>query len=259
FLGDRIGPYEAADVGSESYPDAGPQRLLKRDAMDGDALAVAHPGRCVGRIVIVIVDRQRGYVPRALFDHLRDLRVGELETMLNGVTTAIQGSLQARPVIGVAGDLAAPSVRLVHDGLELLDRQGGLRNERTLLIDPRPVRHVHLDPVRAVIQLLARRLARLDGAIDQLRPLRHLELGRIPFQHVATARRDRARRYEHARARNVALVDRLLDADVAISRALGFDIANRREALFQRTPRGHDRARHAVGRRELQQLHIVAA
>ena len=64
--------------------------------------------------------------------------------MLNGVTTAIQGSLQARPVIGVAGDLAAPSVRLVHDGLELLERQGGLRNERTLLIDPGPNQEIVL-------------------------------------------------------------------------------------------------------------------
>ena len=110
-----------------------------------------------------------------------------------------------------------------------------------------------------MIQLLARGLARLDGAVDQLCSFRHHELGRIPFQHVATGRRDRARRYEHSRARNVALVDRLFDADVAISRALGLDIANRREPLFQRTPRCHDRARCAVGGRELQQLHIVAA
>src|SRR5256885_7380162 len=55
FLGDRIGPHEAADVGSEGYPDAGAQRFLKRDAMDGDALAVAHASRCVRRIVIVII------------------------------------------------------------------------------------------------------------------------------------------------------------------------------------------------------------
>src|SRR5256884_9190551 len=100
--------------------------------MDGDALAVADSGRRVRRIVIVIVDSQRGYVPGALFDHLRDLRVGELETMLNGATTAIQGSLQARPVIGVAGDLAAPSVRLSHRGLEGLASRGRLRNASTL-------------------------------------------------------------------------------------------------------------------------------
>src|SRR2546429_9518592 len=93
--------------------------------MDGDALAVADSGRRVRRIVIVIVDSQRGYVPRALFDHLRDLRVGELQTMLDGVATAIQGSLQARPVIGVAGDLAGPSVRLVPVGVGLPARAGG--------------------------------------------------------------------------------------------------------------------------------------
>src|SRR3984893_3579275 len=41
FLGDRIGPHEAADVGSESDPDAGAQRPLERVAMDGGARAVA--------------------------------------------------------------------------------------------------------------------------------------------------------------------------------------------------------------------------
>src|SRR5205814_9852248 len=102
--------------------------------MDGDALAVADSGRRVRRIVIAIVDSQRGYVPRALVDHLRDLRVGELQTMLDGVATAIQGSPHARPVIGVARDLAAPSVRLFHHGLVLLDLQCALRNERTLPI-----------------------------------------------------------------------------------------------------------------------------
>src|SRR6202049_2909726 len=179
--------------------------------------------------------------------------------MLNGVTAAIQGALQARPVVGVAGYLPAPSVRLVDNGLELLDGQGGLRNQRTLLIDPGTVRHIHLDPVRAVVQLAAPCFAPLDGPIDQLRAFWHLDFGRIPLEVVAASRGDRTRRYEHARAGNVAFIDRLLDADVAVSRALGLDVTNRSEALFQRTSGGHDCARSPVGRRKLEQLHVIAA
>ena len=160
--------------------------------MDGHALAVPLAGRGVGRVQIVVVDGQGRYEPGALSDHLCNLRVGELETMLDGVAAAVQGALQTDSVVGVAGDSSPPTVRLVDDRPELLHRQRRLRNECALLIDPRPVRHVYLDPVGTMIELLARRLAGLHRAVNDLSPLGHLDFGRIAFEDIAAGRRDRA-------------------------------------------------------------------
>ena len=59
------------------------------------------------------------------------------------------------------------------------------------------------------------------------------------------------------RAGNVTFGDRLLEAPIAVASALGLDITNGREALLERATRRDHRARHAEGRRELEQLHIV--
>ena len=61
------------------------------------------------------------------------------------------------------------------------------------------------------------------------------------------------------RAGNVTFGDRLLDAHIAVASALGLDITNGREALLERATRRDHRARHAIGGRELEQLHVVAA
>ena len=150
-------------------------------------------------------------------------------------------------------------MRLVDDGAQLLHRQRRLRHQGALLVHPRAMRHVHLDPVGAVVELLARGLARLDRTVDELRALRHRDLGGIALQLVAAGAGDRARRDEHARPRDDALVDRALDADVAVAGALGLDVADGGEALLQGTARGHDRARHAVRGRVVEQLHVVTA
>ena len=94
--------------------------------MDSDALAVPHSRGCIRRVRIVVVHSERRHIPGALFDHLGDLRIGDLKTVFNGVTAAIQRSLQTQPVVGVAGNLLPPSVRLVNDSLELLHGQRGL-------------------------------------------------------------------------------------------------------------------------------------
>ena len=82
--------------------------------------------------------------------------------------------MQAFAVVGMASNLALPAMRLVHDRFELCDRQGWLRNQVAVLIHPRAVRHVHLDPVRAVIELLARRFSRFDRTINDLHSLRYV-------------------------------------------------------------------------------------
>ena len=108
--------------------------------------------------------------------------------MLDGIASAIERALHSNPVVGVARDFFLPAMRLVHNGLQLFHCQRRLRHQVSLLVHPRPVRHVHLDPVRAVLQLLARRLARLDGTIHNLRALGHLQFRRIAFQVVPAGR-----------------------------------------------------------------------
>ena len=178
--------------------------------------------------------------------------------MLNGVAPAIQGALQADAVIGVTGNVAAPAMCLINDRPEFFHRQRRLRHQRALLIDPGAVRHVHLDPVGAVIKLLAGRLARFNRPVDQLRSLGHEDLRRVALEVVAPGGGDGARRHEHARARDVAFVDRLLDADVTVARALGLDVADAREPLLERPTRCYHGACRPIGCRVLEQLYVVA-
>ena len=100
------------------------------------ALPVTTTGRRIRRIPIVVVDGERRHVPRALLEHLRDLRVRDLEPVLDRITTAVECALQAQSVIGVASHFPAPAMRLVHDGLQFLDGQRRLRNQGALRIDP---------------------------------------------------------------------------------------------------------------------------
>ena len=53
--------------------------------------------------------------------------------------------------------------------------------------------------------------------------------------------------------------DGLFDADVAVTRALGFDISQRGEALLQRPSRRHRRPRRTQGQRLLQDVGVVSA
>src|SRR5205807_4822541 len=117
---------------------------------------------------------------------------------------------------------------------------------------PRPMRHVDLDPVRAVIELLARGLARFDRTVDQLRAFRHRDLRRVSLQVVAAGGGDGARGSEDSRAGNASLIDGLLDADVAVSRTLGLDVADGGESLLQRAARRNGGPRRRLAERVLQ-------
>ena len=167
--------------------------------------------------------------------------------------------MQTFAAVCVTRHLLLPSVRFVDDRAQLFDRERRLRHEIALLVEPRAMRHVDLDPVGAVIELLARRFARFDRTIDQLRTFRHFDLRRITLEVVAAGRRNRARDDEHAWAGNLTFVDGLLDADVAVAGAFRFDVANRREALLERASRGNGGARGAIRERILQKLNVVSA
>src|ERR1051326_6667939 len=157
------------------------------------ALAVAAAGGGVGRIVVVVVDRERRHEPRPLAQHLRDGGVVEVEAVLDRVAAAVERAMQPLAAGRVARPLVLPRVRLVDDRAQLLDRERRLRHEIALLVEPRAVRHVDLDPVGAVVELLARGLARLDRAVDDLHALRHLDLRRVALERIAAGRGDAAR------------------------------------------------------------------
>ena len=161
--------------------------------------------------------------------------------------------------VRVARDLLPPAVHLVHDGLQLLHRQRRLRLEVARPVQPRAVGHVHLDPVGPVLQLLARRLPRLHRSVDELRSLRDRHLRRVSLEVVAAGRRDGPRSRRTSAAPGCALLDRPLDAHVAVAGALGLDVTDGREALLERAARRHRRARSTVGEGILEQLHVVPA
>ena len=120
----------------------------------------------------------------------------------------------------------------IDNSFQFLDRQCRLRHQAPFVVHPRPVRHVHLDPVRTMIQLLPRRLARLHRPVDELRALGHVQLWRIAFQVVPAGRGNRARRAKQPRSGNRPLFDGLLDFDVSVARALGLEVAQRRKPLL---------------------------
>src|SRR3954466_9342090 len=101
--------------------------------------------------------------------------------------------MQSLAVVGVAGDLGFPAVRLVDDRAQLVEGQRRLRDEVALFVEPRTVRHVDLDPVGAVLELLARGFARLNRTVDDLDSLRNRDLRRVSLQVVAAGGRDAAR------------------------------------------------------------------
>ena len=179
--------------------------------------------------------------------------------MLERVAAAIQGALQADAVVGMASHFLAPAVGFVHDRLQFFHGERGLGDQFAILSHPGTMGHVNLDPVGAVIELFARRLARLDRAIDDLRAFGHVEFRRIAFEVVAAGGGDGAGDDEQPRPGNVSAFDRLLDSDVAVARAFGLQIAQRGETLLQRAPRRNRGPRRAKGQRIFQDVGVVAS
>ena len=64
---------------------------------------------------------------------------------------------------------------------------------------------------------------------------------------------------KQARPGNVSALDGFLDADVAIARAFGFEIAQRGETLLQRAPHGNRGPGGAQRQRILQDVGVVSA
>src|SRR5882762_4620519 len=235
------------------------QRFLETDFMHRRPCAVTLSLRSVRRRPIVVIRRKSRAIPRPLALHLRDLRIRNLQSVLDRITSAVQRPLQTDPVVGVARHFPLPAVRLVYDRLQLFHRQRRLRNQVSLLVHPRPVRHVHLDPVRAVLQLLPRRLPRFHRPIHKLRAFGHFQFRRITFQVVSARRRYRPRRAENSRSGNRSLFYRLLDLYVAVSRALRLHIPQRGKTLLQRPPCRISSPRRPQRDSRFQNIRVVTA
>src|SRR6201999_2208594 len=104
----------------------------------------------------------------------------------------------------------------------------------TLLVGPRAMGHVDLDPVGAVFELLAGGFARFDRAIDDLHAFGHVEFWRVIFEVVSAGGGDSPRGAEKSWAGNGAFGDGFLDFDIAVAGAFGFQIAESGKSLFER-------------------------
>src|SRR5437868_13548036 len=114
--------------------------------------------------------------------------------MLDGIAASIQGTMQPDSAISMAGYFLAPSVGFIHHGLQLFHCEGRLRNQFAVSPDPRPMLHVHVNPVAAMAKLLARCLPRLYLSINQLRSSCHVKLRSIAFLRITAGGRNGASR-----------------------------------------------------------------
>src|SRR5215472_13286111 len=259
FLGDRLRPGNSAHVGAERNLDSGLQRLLERDFVNGCPGAVALSVVRVLRRPIAVIDSNGGYVPGALFQHLADGLVIEIQPVLDRIAAAIQRPVQPDSTIGMARDLLAPTMRLVRDRLDLLQCQGRLRNQMALFVGPGAVRHVDLDPVGAVIELLPCDLAEFDRAIAELRAFGDHDIGVVAFERISAGGGDGAGHHKQPRSGNVPGVDGFFESDIAVPGAFGLKIAQSCETLLQSATHGHSCPCRAKRPRMLQQLDVVSA
>src|SRR5438552_2103893 len=110
-----------------------------------------------------------------------------------------------------------------------------------------------------MLELLASCFAGFHGAVHELRALRHVQFGRVPFQVVAAGGGDRAGSAKQSWARNRPFRDGLLDFNVAVAGAFGFHVAESGETLFEGPPRGESRSSGAQRNAGLQDIFVVAA
>src|ERR1051325_170501 len=72
---------------------------------------------------VAVIRSQSRALPCSLLHHLRDLRIGDFQAVLDGIAAAIQGALQTNSVVGVTGYLFPPAMRFVNNRFQLLHRQ----------------------------------------------------------------------------------------------------------------------------------------
>src|ERR1700743_888149 len=129
----------------------------------------------------------------------------------------------------------------------------------TLLVDPRAMGHVDLDPVGAVIELRACGFSSFYWAVDDLYAFGHVEFRGVAFEVIATGGGDTAGSAEEARAGDGAFGDGFLDFDVAVAGAFGFEVAQGGETLIEGAAAGESGPCGAQGDAGFENVGVVAA
>src|SRR5712691_7768815 len=181
--------------------------------------------------------------------------------MLKGIASAVECTLQSLAVIDVACNFFLPAMDFIHYGLEFFHRKSRLGNQIALLVEPGAMGHVDLDPIHPVIQLLAGRLAGLDGTVNDLDPFGQgaFNFRGIAFERIPAGSRDGPARSKDAGTGNISLFYGSLDIDITVSCAFSFHIANGGKTLLQSAARRNRGTGGAVGQSILQELHVITA
>ncbi len=136
FLGDGLAPRNASDIGAEDNFHSRMHRFREGDFMHRSPLSITLAVGSICRSPIVVVRAQCGAIPRTLLENLGDGGVVEVESVLDGVATAVECAMQSNSAISVAGDFFPPAMSFVDDGFQFLNRERGLRNQFAILSHP---------------------------------------------------------------------------------------------------------------------------
>src|SRR5215472_8338824 len=227
--------------------------------MNRRASAVALPLRRIFRRPVCVVDTQGRNQPSALLHHLRDVLICQVKAVLNRIATAVERAAHPDAAIRMARNPVLLPVGLIRYCFDFLQRQRWLRDQMALLVHPRAMRHVNLDPICTVFKLLPRNLSQLYGPIAKLRTFRHDYVRVITFQRIAASYGNGPCCRKNAWSGNVTAIDGHLDPDVAVTRSLSLNIADSGEALLQTAPRRNRSASSPVRRWVFQKLDVISA
>ena len=187
------------------------------------------------RVLVVVVVHvrldvalQRRVVVEALLDHELRLLLVEAKCVLDGVAARRDRILQPLAAEYVTRGLVAEAVRLLDQCLKHRQRVRRDVLRRAVRLERVRAAGEQLDPVGAVLDLVAHRGARLVGVVHDRRAERILGRRRARLAPANPARRDL-----RARAVDQAFVDRVADVDVGVAVVVAAHVTDGREPRAQ--------------------------
>jgi len=204
------------------------------------------------RPVNEIADRQRRAPVDAPLDHGLDRFLVQHVAVLDRIDACAKRDPVAGRCHGMRRDFPPRAMRLIDDGAHLVDREIGQAPDRAVGVRVIATIGVDLDPVGAVVDLVAHGLPATIGAVTHLDTPWHVQLPGVARQTICAGRRQRLRRDEETRTLDDAALDCLLQIDVGEPGPLVADVPHCREAVVERDPERARRAQRAKWHRLLQ-------
>src|SRR5271157_2842349 len=257
FLCRIHGPGKSACVGAEGNLYSGVQGAPEGRTMNAHHVNPHLRSFCSAPLSHVLANKERRHVVNALSDHRLQVRIGDVEAVLDGVHAGLNRIVHSIQRGGMGGNLVALAMRLVHDGAQLVHGEGRDVVEDAIGLYAVTAVGINLNPIHSVGDLLAYCFAPAVGAVHLLYALGPLQLPRIFEDGVRAGHVHRTSRDLHAWPRNNARVDGLLDVHIRVAGALGFKVANGGEPVAQGALRGDRAENGAVRRGLLQDLHVI--